>query len=850
MAEENITEDKRLRNMLHNLPGMAYRCSNDSNWTMDFVSEGCLELTGYRPEELIHNKELSFEEVIHFDDREKVRKEVEAAIEQKRVFELTYRLRTKGGVSKWVWEQGRLINSNEDGQTLEGFITDITPQKQAEKALMESRNRNEMILKKALSSIITIDADGLIESTNTSAESTFGYPADELNGIPIGKLLPVFRKYTPAEYISGFPDSREDIGIKKDSTEFAVDVSIGEVPLELRSVYTLIIRDISVTKKNESRLRHSEEKYRSLLEATSATVWTTGPDGGFDEYQESWEEYTGQPWEEHRGWGWAKMFFPADTERLKQEWAEAVQKKEKFVTYGRVFCAATEEYHYFEVRAVPIIREDGSVREWIGATIDIHERRLAEEKLKESEERYRSVVKASSSVVWITGPDGGAVSPQDSWEAYTGQPFEEHQGWGWAKMIHPDDFEVIENAWLDAIRDIKPFTSLGRIFSAATGDYRYVESQAVPVPNDDGSIREWVGTSTDIHERRLAEEKLKESEKRYALAFEASHDCLWDMDLINRKVEFNDAFKKQFADGVDPNFEDPLVWWSDRVHPADSEKILGQYRAASLDPAKRLWKCEYRFRTANGPFATVRACTLFERDDNGKPVRVIGTLEDISKRREIENAILCGSEDNYRRIGHDIHDDFCQQLFGIGCQAHSLQKKFRDAGLSKEADNVAVIEEMTRQLNQRARDMARGLAPFFPESEGLIGSLEQQFRWMQSVYNIQCDFQHGDPGPECHGDTVMQLYRISQEAIKNAIHHGKATKISVDLSSEGHNWTLTIRDNGTGLAKYPESDGMGMQTMKFRANTFGATIKMENRKSGGAKLTCVFSTDSPDDEQE
>jgi putative methionine-R-sulfoxide reductase with GAF domain len=121
---------------LSNLPGIAYRCRNDRDWTMEFLSDGCLDLTGYWPSDLLYNRTLSYAQLILPEDRGDVWNDVQAAVSKKMAFELVYRIKTADDEVKWVWEQGRGVFSD-TGEllALEGFITDVTEQKQAEEGL-------------------------------------------------------------------------------------------------------------------------------------------------------------------------------------------------------------------------------------------------------------------------------------------------------------------------------------------------------------------------------------------------------------------------------------------------------------------------------------------------------------------------------------------------------------------------------------------------------------------------------------------------------------------------------------------------------------------------------------------
>jgi PAS domain S-box-containing protein len=147
-AEDSHREsERRLFTLLSNLPGIAYRCRNDADWTMEFISEGCLRLTGYPVSDLLDNRVISFGDIIHPDDRDMVRNEVERGVSEGRHFEITYRIRTASGEQRWVWEQGVAIGAG--NEVLEGFITDITDRQRAEDELRAANARLEQAVARA-----------------------------------------------------------------------------------------------------------------------------------------------------------------------------------------------------------------------------------------------------------------------------------------------------------------------------------------------------------------------------------------------------------------------------------------------------------------------------------------------------------------------------------------------------------------------------------------------------------------------------------------------------------------------------------------------------------------------------
>lgn len=728
------TSERRLATLIGNLPGMVYRCRNDRDWTMSYVSEGSLELTGYAPADFIGNSKRTFSSIVHPDDREKQWNLAQTAVESGAAVELSYRIETAEGSEKWVWERARTVETETGESMWEGYITDITDQKEAEIALIDGEERSSGVLRTAVDAIITMDEDRIIESFNPAAEEMFGFGAEEVIGKNMSILMPPPYRDEHDDYVRNYVETgerkiigigREIVAQRKNGSTFPIEISVGEMRLTKGRVFTGIIRDITRRKEAHKKIRWNEEKYRSLVVASATTVWSTGADGEFETPQASWEAYTGQPWKEHRGWGRSKMYQADDFERIRLHWREALK--------------APEEHRLYQ-----------------------------------------------------------------------------------------------DNC---------------RLWSAASAEYRYCEVRVVPVFNDDGAVVEWIGTTRDVHEKWMAEEKVRENEERLSLAFEASNDCLWDYDMVARQLVWNGPFEKIFAEGDDINAGDPVDWWTMRNHPDDRERVRSGFESAAADCGTVRWQGESRFLMTDGKYATILTRSMFVRDDDGHAVRSIGILQDISKQRAIDEALLRVSEEEKQRIGRDIHDDLCQHLFGIHCNAQMLEDELEQDGHHQEAQRVAAIVEMIGKANQRARRTAHGLAPVSLSSEGLVGALSQLARDVEAAHSIRCNFHHEAPSPVCPNNLVIQLYRIAQEALQNAIRHGEAKVISLDLRQGKGGWELRIIDDGVGLPPVIKKDGMGILTMEHRARSIGATFTLARRPDQGTEVRCTFAATSTNESE-
>jgi PAS domain S-box-containing protein len=170
-AEEALWESQRfLTTLIGNLPGMVYRCHNDNDWTMQYVSDGCYTLTGYQPSDLLMNKQVSYNQLVHPEDRERIRDNINKALSEGKPFEIEYRIMTASGSIKWVWEQGCFLQPHESGEKIiEGFISDITEKKAIEEKNATLASFPEM----NPNPVIEINTKEQIVYMNPAAKKTF-----------------------------------------------------------------------------------------------------------------------------------------------------------------------------------------------------------------------------------------------------------------------------------------------------------------------------------------------------------------------------------------------------------------------------------------------------------------------------------------------------------------------------------------------------------------------------------------------------------------------------------------------------------------------------------------------------
>lgn len=261
-AENALMESERaLATLMGNLPGMAYRCRNDDNWTMEFVSGGCLELTGHEPADLIENRSLSYADLIHPEDRDDVWEKVQNSIRDGRPYQLTYRMKTADGQQKWVWEKGGGVFSD-DGEVIamEGFISDITERHRAERALEVSEKKYRNLFESATDGILIIDTETRkILDANKILKRRLGYIREEILRLTIDDINPPDLNIETDEAYDKLKRGEnvifERIHRRKDGSHIPVEVNASLIDYGGRKAILGFIRDITDRKRDEETLR-------------------------------------------------------------------------------------------------------------------------------------------------------------------------------------------------------------------------------------------------------------------------------------------------------------------------------------------------------------------------------------------------------------------------------------------------------------------------------------------------------------------------------------------------------------------------------------------------------------------
>ena len=219
-----------------------------------------------------------------------------------------------------------------------------------------------------------------------------------------------------------------------------------------------------------------------------------------------------------------------------------------------------------------------------------------------------------------------------------------------------------------------------------------------------------------------------------------------------------------------------------------------------------------------------------------------GLVRDITERKRLEREILEISDHEQRRIGSDLHDDLCQRLAGIRFSCDALKSLLGKAPNKNILGRVEKIASGVSEAIDRTRMLARGLSPVALESNGLPSALEELTDGVRQLFGIDCTFKSKGKVGVDDGMVATHLYRITQEAINNALKHGRPSRLRVSLEKKGDKAALIIQDNGAGfIVDQRGTQGMGLRTIAYRAGMIGADLQVQSKPGHGATIVCTFS---------
>jgi PAS domain S-box-containing protein len=337
-------------------------------------------------------------------------------------------------------------------------------------------------------------------------------------------------------------------------------------------------------------------------------------------------------------------------------------------------------------------------------------------------------------------------------------------------------------------------------------------------------------------DRVHAEQRLRDSQRRYEDLVESIEGIVWEADARTLQITYVSPQAERLLGYAPTAWLDDPGFWTRRVHPQDRRWATAFCRKATETMCP--YELECRMIAADGRIVWMRSIVTVVTEHN-RPTKLRGVALDITERRRMEREISEISERERQRIGRDLHDELGQILTGIACIGTSLSQELNECG-RPEGATAAKIADLTNQALTQTRSLARGLYPVELQENGFFSAVGELAATAESLFGITCRLSYDTELPEPGAETAIQLYRIAQEAIDNAVRHGKARHVWIRLADHGDLSSMSVVDDGAGVAEGGEHKGLGLRIMKHRAAMIGGILQIRRGQDGGTIVECSF----------
>lgn len=800
--------EEKFRNMADNAPVMIW--VTDATGYCTYLSKTWYEFTGQT-----EAKALGFGwlEAVHPDDRQFSSDIFLKSNERREAFQIEYRLRCQNGEYRWAIDAASPWFT-EDGafKGYIGSVIDIHDRKQVEeryRTLFESMNEGFCVIE-MLFDENEKPIDYRFLEINPLFEQQTGLKQAE--GKTARQMLPDLEPYWFEIYgkvaMTGEP-VRFESGSEVMNRWFEVSAFRTGEP-ESRKV-ALLFKDISDRKQVEAQRQRSEAILEAFIAASPITLALLDRDLRYIYANEALAKINQVPLSEHLGrtlWEVLPEMAPQFAPLLLQ----IMETQEPVLNLEYVGEVKPGVFRHTIANHYPVCLPNGEAIGVGVALMDVTELTLAQQELRESEERFRTLADNISQFAWMADENGYIFWYNQRWFDYTGTTLREMQGWGWQQVHHPDHLERVVKKYRYCIETGETWEDTFPLRSK-DGRYRWFLSRAIPVRDEEGKVLRWFGTNTDITDRQQAEEALRQSEERYRCLAELIPQLVWTANAEGALLDVNQRWTQFTGIALE---EVHIAGWERVVHPEDVPVMAQKWSEAVQQGIP--YQAEGRMRRSDGIYRWHLHQAIPQKNDRGQIVKWFGTATDIElqKQLDIERDRLLQREQAAREVAeraNQMKDEFLAILSHelrsplnpiLGWTRLLQTRKFDE---SKTAQALAAIERNARLQTQLIDDLLdvakilRGKLSLNINSVNLANAIEGAIDTVKtaavaksiSLYPVLQDIG------QVSGDAA-RLQQVIWNLLSNAIKFTpQGGRVDIWLVRSGDRAEITVKDTGKGI---------------------------------------------------
>jgi PAS domain S-box-containing protein len=849
-AQEALQEsEQKFRQLAENIQSVFWM-SNFAMSQIDYISPAYEKIWGRSCAEL-YALPKSWLDAVHPEDRDRVIAML-AKIRQDD-YEQQYRIIRPDGEIRWIRDRSFPIR-DEAGHVYRvvGIAEDISDayrqaeqRKRAEKALQESNQRIVNILENITSAFFALNQDGQFTYLNWRAEQILQTTREELLGKNIWDEFPQlmgsrfyqeYQKATSDRVSITFEEFYQPL-----NTWFEVHAYLGQDGL---GVY---FRNINKRKRAEKALRESEARFRRLFDCNIVGIIFADFRGAITQANDLFLQMVGYTQEDllQGKLRWDEMTPPEyrhlDTLALEQS-------KEP-----RVATPWEKEFIRQDGSRVPVLIGgallDGLDEHVIAFVLNISDRKRVEEDLRKSEERWQLVLKGNNDGIWDLNLKTNKVFRSTRYKEMLG--YQEHElgdsNDDWKARIHPEDFERVMQINQDYLKRKIPHYAVEYRQRCKDGSYKWVLGRAQAVWDAAGSPVRMVGSTTDISDRKQAEEALRESEQQFRQIFQEAPIGISVADFqTHRFVKANPAWCRILGYSASELLS---LTFGEITHPDDLPEDLHNVKQIEQGKIDN-FRMEKRYRKKNGEFMWTNLTVTVLPSQEGKPKLNLAMIEDITERQQVEEQIKASLQEKETLL-KEIHHRVKNNLQIISSLLRLQSRQIRDPQtleLFKESQNrvqaMALIHEKLYQSSNLAQ------IDFQEYIKSLVGNLCRSYDTCRHDVTFKINVEPVSLAIDTAIPCGLIINELVTNSLKYAFPENQAGEICISLQLgesplnaplDRENFILTIRDNGIGLPQdfdFRNTSSLGLQLMCRLAKQIGGSL--QHNRSQGTEFQIVF----------
>ncbi len=625
-----------------------------------------------------------------------------------------------------------------------------------------------------------------------------------------------------------------------------------------------------VTFVDVTELRNSEQLFKTLSNTVPQMIFSTDHQGNYIYFSNRWLDYTGLDPVTIKNKGFRDIVHPEDLPGAMEEWTHAQTSQSDNFKYQYRLKNKNGEYRWHLVTASSVKDHNNQIYRWFGGCTDIQDQKEMElallnrnREILRSQERFKGIADAIDMGVWYCNLPFDVLNWSHIVKKHFWLPPEAHVTIDtFYEYIHPDDRLPTKTAIDYSIKNQTHYDTNYRTINPKTGEFKWIRAIGWTDYDEEGLPTRFDGVTFDITESTVSFNTLRDNEWKYSMASKAARELIWDWNLTNNQVKWNEAISTQFGYPTSAQDTDG-DWWINHIHHEDRQRVSDSIHHA-IDTHEPFWNDEYRFLKADGTYAMVMDQGYIQIDD-GKAIRMIGSMYDVTEQTEYMDKMkeAIKARDEFLSIAsHELKTPLTSMILQMQMLQRKIERGHGTMPMVLQANDLLLKQcRILTSLIDDMLDVSRitnGKMNFNFQRESLKSIVESSLDFF--AINIEEKDIHIEVDLQDNVWAKVDPFRVEQvisNLLSNAVKYGQGKPFKVSVYKEGQMGVIEVADQGLGISQESIEKifnlferavasvnisglGLGLYISKQIVDAHGGEIVVQSELSKGSVFKVLF----------